>query len=252
MTINAPGPDQIPALRKLWKQAFGDTEAFLDDFFSLAFSPARCRCLTEEGQLAAMLYWFDCECAGQKLAYLYAVATDPAFQNRGCCRALMAHTHAHLKEAGYHGALLVPGSESLFRFYEKLGYRAATTVGEFTCAAGDTPVALRRVSAEEYAEARRQLLPEGGVVQEGAALALLEAQSSLYAGNGLLLAGTLSDGKLLYSELLGPVDAAPGVLAALGAAEGTFRVPGGQRPFAMYLALKPDAVTPSYFGLALD
>ena len=252
MTINAPTSAQIPALRKLWKQAFGDTDAFLDDFFRLAFSPDRCRCIMEEGRLAAMLYWFDCRCAGQKVAYLYAVATDKAFQNRGLCRALMTDTQRQLQQAGYHSAMLVPGSRELFRFYEKLGYRTATHVREFTCAPGADPISLRKISPQEYALLGRQLLPAAGVIQEGAALALLEAQGGFFAGDGFLLAGTLTEGKLLWGELLGSADAAPGILSALGAAEGRFRMPGSETAFAMHLSLSPDAIVPTYFGLALD
>ena len=252
MTINAPTPKDIPALRRLWHQAFGDTDAFLDDFFSLAFSPDRCRCVMEDGMLTAMLYWFDCECGGQKIAYLYAVATDEAYQNRGFCRALMEHTHAHLSQSGYHSAMLVPGSAQLFRFYEKLGYQTATHIREFTCCASAPPISLRKISTEEYAALRRQMLPELGVIQEGAALALMEAQSGFYAGEDLLLTAGLADGKLLCSELLGSADAAPGILAAFGTTEGTFRTPGTDSPFAMFLPLSPDAHIPRYFGLALD
>lgn len=252
MNINAPKPENIHGLRRLWQQAFGDTDAFLDDFFRLAFSPARCLCAWEENRLAAMLYWFDCEVGGQKTAYLYAVATDEAFRNRGVCRALMENTHAHLRQSGYHSALLVPGSGSLFRFYEKLGYQRATTIREFACKAGPEPVRLQKISREEYAQRRRQLLPPGGVVQEGAALALLEAQSGFYAGDGLLLVAAQDGGKVVCSELLGAVDAAPGIPTALGSSEGTFRTPGGELPFAMYLPLSPDAQKPAYFGLALD
>lgn len=252
VTINAPKHENIPALRRLWQQAFGDTDAFLNDFFRLAFSPNRSRCLWVEGQLAAMLYWFDCECGGQKIAYLYAVATDRAFQNRGLCRTLMEDTHRLLLSSGYHCAMLVPGSESLFRFYEKLGYRTATCIREFTCQAGKEPVPLRQISREEYAQVRRQMLPQGGVVQENGALSLLEAQSGFYAGDGLLLIAGQDDGKVVCSELLGASKAAPGILAALGAEVGTFRTPGSEKPFAMYLPLTPNAKIPSYFGLALD
>ena len=45
--------------------------------------------------------------------------------------------------------------------------------------------------------------------------------------------------------------AAPGVAAALGFSEGTFRVPG-TGPFAMFRPLREDAVIPEYFGLAFD
>ena len=239
----------ITDLRKLWKQAFGDTDAFLDTFFSVAYCPARSQQLTQDGRLAAMLYWFDCQCRGKKIAYIYAVATDEAYQNRGLCRQLMEKTHALLKAQGYAGAILVPGSAGLFALYEKLGYRTCSSVTVTDCAAG-APVSLRPVTAAEYAALRRALLPEGGVVQEDAALALLDATSAFYAGDGFVLTASVENSTAHIQELLGQADPA-GVVAALGAASGTVRTPGDGTPFAMYYPFTDDPA-PAYFGLALD
>ena len=82
MFADYPQAEQLPALRQLWKQAFGDTDAFLDIFFSTAFSPERCRCVVTDGEVAAALYWFSCEADGQPLAYLYAVATAERFRGQ--------------------------------------------------------------------------------------------------------------------------------------------------------------------------
>lgn len=251
MTIDQPALQQLPQLRSLWQQAFGDTDAFLDAFFATGFSPARCRCLSIDGKLAAALYWFDCTWEGKRLAYLYAVATEEAFQGRGACRALMENTHSHLQKAGYAGTILVPGSKELFCLYEKLGYRTCSHIREFTCAAG-TPVPLRPVDLEEYAALRRQFLPTGGVVQEGKTLAFLQTYTRFYAGENFVLAATLESDILVCAELLGAPESAPGILAALGAAEGRFRTPGAEKPFAMYRPLTSDTRPPAYFGLALD
>ena len=102
MTIKQPAVDHIPALRLLWKEAFGDSDAFLDGFFRTGFDAARCRC-TED--VAAALYWFDCTWKGKKLAYVYAVATAEASRCRGLCRMLMEDTHRHLETLGYAGAI---------------------------------------------------------------------------------------------------------------------------------------------------
>ena len=69
MTIDMPKAEQISGLRQLWKEAFGDSDAFLDSFFAIAFSPERCRCVTEDGRPVAALYWFDCGYQGENLAY---------------------------------------------------------------------------------------------------------------------------------------------------------------------------------------
>ena len=62
-------PRDIGALRRLWQEAFGDEDAFLDTFFATAFSPERCRCAVEGDSLLGALYWFDCICGGKTLAY---------------------------------------------------------------------------------------------------------------------------------------------------------------------------------------
>ena len=105
---------------------------------------------------------------------------------------------------------------------------------------------------EEYAALRRQFLPEGGVVQEGETLALLQTYSAFYTGENVLLAAYVDEGKLTVCELLGSPDAAPSVIAALGHTEGKVRTPGSQTPFAMYRSLTEDPSAPGYFGLALD
>ena len=43
MSVTYANENLIPGLRELWKKAFGDTDEFLDLFFSTAYSPDRCR-----------------------------------------------------------------------------------------------------------------------------------------------------------------------------------------------------------------
>ena len=149
MKPDHPLLSQIPQLRALWKEAFGDPDFFLDIFFSTAFDPRRCRCITEGDHVLAALYWFDVSCEGQSFAYIYAVATAKAARGQGLCRRLMDDTAAHLKELGYHGTLLVPQDEDLRVMYGKMGYRDATAISESICAANDTAIAVTEISAEE-------------------------------------------------------------------------------------------------------
>ena len=39
MRSDHPTDNEIPGLRQLWQEAFGDADAFLDSFFQTAFSP---------------------------------------------------------------------------------------------------------------------------------------------------------------------------------------------------------------------
>ena len=252
MTIDNPSANQIPGLRQLWQQAFGDTKVFLDGFFATGFSPHRCRCITENGQIVAALYWFDCEFHEKPVAYLYAVATAEGFRGKGFCRRLMEDTHAHLASLEYTGAILVPASKALFDFYARMGYALFSTLREFPCSPGKHAEILRQISPEEYARLRREVLPENGVIQDSATLAFLGTYASFYTGDGLLLAA-VSDGDTVFvPELLGDPSRAPGIVTALGKKTGIFRAQGDAHPFAMYRSFTDAPTQTAYFALALD
>lgn len=242
----------IAELKKLWKEAFGDSEETLDAFFAHGFSEDRFLCIQENGIPVSALYWFDCHLQGHKLAYIYALATAKSHRGKGLAHSLMAQAHTRLKEQGYAGALLVPGNEELFGFYEKMGYRTATTVTEFSCAWADRSVPVLELTSGEYARLRRAFLPQGGVLQEGATISYLQAQMHFYAGKDFLLCASMQEDTLLVQEFLGNPQAAPHILRALGAPKGTFRTVGADRAFSMFLPLQEDCPAPAYFGLAFD
>jgi len=262
--IEQPDASRISGLRSLWQEAFGDTEAFLDTFWTTAYAPERCRVVTAGWEVAAALYWFDCECRGEKVAYVYAVATRELYRGQGLSHRLLEDTHKHLAEQGYQGVILVPGSESLFRFYEGQGYVACGAIQEVFVTAGAELVAaslerssstggtraLREVDAAEFAMLRKAYLPEGSVIQEGENLAFLQTQAKFYAGDGFVLAAVEEGESLFGIELLGDTETASVILSELGCREGTFRMPGEGRPFAMYYSLGGEA--PTYFGFAFD
>ena len=239
-------------LRKLWQEAFGNSDDFTDLFFSVGFSPDRFHCIKENGLPVSALYWFDCELEGHKLTYIYGVATLKSHRGKGLATKLMQQTHEILRSRGYSGVILVPEKEALFDFYSQLGYRPATSVTEFSCAGGDTPLPLRQIDAPEYARLRNKLLPKGGVIQSNATLGFLGSYCTLYVGEDFLLAGELTNGHFVAQELLGNVNAAPGIVRALGCVKGHFRTPGTDRKLTMFLPLAENCPTPTYFAPALD
>ena len=252
MTVDYPTSDRLAGLRQLWKEAFGDTDVFLDAFFERAFSPYRCRCVTENGAVLAALYWFEVSCNTQRFAYLYAVATAKSHRGRGLFSTLLADTKEILAAEGYHGILLVPESESLGRMYEKFGFFPCTSVRTATAEAGAEPEEFREIGPGEFARLRRKLLPPDGTLQEGADLDLLATQCHFWAGENWLAVGQIYDGRLVLQEFLGDERQIPGLLRALDVPRGTFRAPGGEEDFAYLLPLRPDCLRPAYFGLALD
>lgn len=250
MSVVYPNEKQIPGLRDLWKKAFGDDDDFLDIFFETAYAPDRCRCVAEDGEVQSALYWFDCTLEGKKLAYIYAVATDPECRGRGLCRMVMEDTMEVLRDRGCAGAILLPQEKWLINMYAGMGFVPCTAVTEKWCRAGE-PVPVRKIDAAEYAARRRKLLPGGGVIQEGENLAFLGALTTLYAGESFIAAVSAEE-ELWCPEFLGDAAALPGLVRALGFSEGRGRMPGTERPFAMFRPLTEDCPQPGYFGLVFD
>lgn len=245
-----PHAEQIPALRQLWQEAFGDTDAFLDGFFATAFSPRRCLCVTRGQRVVSAVYWLDVSLADGKGAYIYALATAEDHRGQGLAHALMAAAHSLLKEQGYAAAILVPGEASLVRLYSAMGYRFFGGIHTFSAIAKSPAVALKRISGTEFTALRAQYLPAGAVIQAAENAAFLETYATLYAGADFLLAAWQENDTLSGLELLGNREKAPRILQALGAKQGSFRCPGAD-PFAMWLPLK-ECMEPTYFGLAFD
>lgn len=242
----------VPALKALWKQAFGDTDGFIDGFFRVGFSPARCCVLEQSGKPAAALYWFDCLWEDKKIAYIYGVATDMDFRGQGLCRKLMDKTHRHLQETGYAGAVLVPADTGLYRMYEKMGYRGFCHVEKQTVIAAEPAVAVQRIPREEYARLREKLLPAGGIVQGMQMLQFYETYGSFYTADGRIFCAAREEDTLYIQEFLGDPAALPGIVAALDCKAAKLRLPGGDQNFAMYHSFTNKEDMPTYFGIALD
>ena len=239
MTIEfrRPRSGEEPRLRALFTEAFADA-GFTDLFFRTGYAPDRCLG-AYDGELLAALHWFDCTLDGKRAVYIYGIAAFKSCRGRGIGSKLIRAALEALEGPVF----LVPAEESLFGYYERLGFRTVSTVREERIPAG-SPLPIRRLTAAEFARERRRLLPGHALVQEGPCLALLAGYADFYATDHALAAVS---GEMVW-ELLGDTDEAPGLIAALGLASATVRSPGSGRPFAMGIG----ADGPVYLGLALD
>ena len=239
--LRQPRPEEEAPLRALFTEAFGDGD-FTDLFFRTGYAPARCLAAFD-GVLLAALHWFDCSLEDKKAAYIYGIAAFERCRGRGVGSALIRVALEELEKRGYETVFLVPAEPSLFGYYERFGFRAVSTIREFTLSAS-APLPLKKLTADEYAAARRKLLPKASLLQEGPCLALLSGYADFYATDRAVAAVS---GDMVW-ELLGEISDAPGLIAALGLPTATVRTPGPGRPFAMGLGTDG----PMYLGLALD
>lgn len=119
----------IPALSRLWKQAFGDTDEEIARFFREAYPHASGFAARDGETLVGMCFALPQQLAcGEdtySAAYLYAVATDERWRGQGVCRTLLAFAEKELKKRGTDCLMLVPADEGLAAMYEKLGFSGA-------------------------------------------------------------------------------------------------------------------------------
>ena len=151
--------EQIPELRALWRNVFGDGPDFLDPFFTRVFVPENTLVWTEEGRVVSALYIlpYTIPNGGETLraAYLYALATEPAWRGRKIMSRLIEASFDLCAARGYALTMLVPAKDSLFGFYRGFGFeeffervRIEKTRAELCAlAAGCAPAALVRAPA---------------------------------------------------------------------------------------------------------
>ena len=135
-------------LRALWRDAFGDDDAFIDAFFAIYGSEGVVHTLSLDGRVVAALYALPCSvCSGSvslPAAYIYAIATVPDCRGRGYMRKLLAEVEALLAERGCRVFFLLPADEGLRRMYARVGYEPCSRSAVENCVLGAvSPLPLR-------------------------------------------------------------------------------------------------------------
>ena len=234
-------------LRALWQEAFGDSDDYLDLFFSTAYSEKRSMAAFSDNELAGALYWFDCELGGKKVAYIYAVATAKRHRGKGVCAALMDYTNGYLINNGYSLAILVPSKASLFGFYQKIGYKTCGYIKEIKVKGCAEKSAINEISCEEYSALRKDFLPENAVILNQENTEFLKAQYRFFKGEDFIYCESKLDSSFL-PEFLGNTEKIPQKNKTTFA-----RTVGNGKPFLMGISLEESPLRDNiYFPFAFD
>jgi hypothetical protein len=115
-------------LKQLWMRCFPeDDEAYIEAFFSLTELSQQCCCGCLGEQPVTMLFLLPATAKSTKaewpVRYLYAGCTYPAHRKHGYYGKLMRYAAQKAAEQGSEAIYLHPASDSLFCYYENLGYR---------------------------------------------------------------------------------------------------------------------------------
>ncbi len=263
-TIRLWRTEDRPQLKALWQTAFGDSDKYIESFFSRFLKPGACVAADMGGAVVSAMYILP----GQTLyphrknmlsaSYVYALATLPEHRGRGIGTAVYrAASDAALQNAD--AACVLPAEAELYPFYEKAaGAKPVSHIREarFTKAelAGAEPCKSARIPLFEYAAMRESFL--SGMPHAALPLEFLEMTEDggadfLVLENGLAAAET-DGGVCRIRELIVPDGAGISAVAAVArwfrAEEYIVRSPvffdgpGQTRPF-MLAVLKQE---PSY------
>lgn len=109
-------------VRRLWIEAFGDSEEFVEQFLASCYDPESLFAHREQGRVVSMVHLLPFRSAeGDALYYIYGVATDPEWRGRGFATELMLRALRRAESEG-RAVVLIPSGEDVKPLYESLGF----------------------------------------------------------------------------------------------------------------------------------
>ena len=124
----------VPALKQIWRECFGDSDEYIDCFFDDMFRSEDMAVLDDGDGPKCMAALLPCTLVlgsdSYQISYLYAMSTLPAAQGRGYATRLLAFAAEHCKARGDAGIALMPADKGLLKWYEGFGYTPAFTLAQ--------------------------------------------------------------------------------------------------------------------------
>jgi predicted acetyltransferase len=115
-----------PSVRNIWKEVFGDEDAYMDLFFAEKYKDENTLVAVEDNRVVASLQMLPYEITfyGFKvpLYYLAGLSTLPDYRNLGLMAQLLLESHELMLQRQIPLSVLVPAEESLFAYYSRFGY----------------------------------------------------------------------------------------------------------------------------------
>jgi GNAT superfamily N-acetyltransferase len=115
-------------LKCLWLLCFDDSPEAAELFFERNKDTYHAYVAQVNGEAVSALYLIDCKLCGENAHYLCGAATMPEFRKRGIMGGLIEYSLNDAKRRGDRYSVLLPASESLYRFYSGHGYRTCCSM----------------------------------------------------------------------------------------------------------------------------
>ena len=113
---------------RLWKEMFGDSDEFIASFINNIYNADNMLCIEHDGKIVSMLHLIPFELNKEKVAYIYAVATDSNKRRQGYATKLIKKAIEKAKAEGFKAVLTLPADEGLRNFYSQFGFEGIYAV----------------------------------------------------------------------------------------------------------------------------
>ena len=114
--------------RRLWKETFGDSDAFIEHFIRDFYDSSNMLCIEEKARIVSMLHMVPFKMGSKDVGYIYAVATEEKSRGKGYATLLIEKAIAAAKAIGYAALVTIPADEGLRLFYSRFGFTGSHPV----------------------------------------------------------------------------------------------------------------------------
>lgn len=115
-------PDEL-ACKRLWKEAFGDPDDFIDRFLIRYYSRRRVLSVCDGERMLSMLHLIPFRSEAGRTLYLYGVATAADHRGRRLASGLMDEALERARREDCDLLMLIPAEAGLRDFYGRFGFR---------------------------------------------------------------------------------------------------------------------------------
>ena len=113
----------IPVFKNIWKEIFGDSDTFLNHFFSTNFHPEMSFCAEIDGVTACVMHCRPIKIKAGKnhlsAVMVSGVATLPEYRKKGLMHKLFKYAISELAKQGHYLCYYYPANPA---FYTSLGH----------------------------------------------------------------------------------------------------------------------------------
>ena len=121
--------EHLRSVRDLWKECFGDSDEFLDIYFSRVYSPQVDYSVELDARVVSALQCipYNMLCGGSECstAYLSGVCTAREYRRRGLAGRLVEQATRDMRSRGCVFGFLIPSGRNVLPFYRAYGYYLA-------------------------------------------------------------------------------------------------------------------------------